>query len=495
MCQSLKSPSLLTAVLVLAAVLRVAVLAWDSGQLQIDRDGYLGLAESLADGRGLSLPGTTRPTAYRPPLYPGLLSVVLLGTRPLGPLAVWLGIAGLQLAAGVGTVWLTWRLARFRLPATGAVAAACLVAIDPLLVQYTARPMTETVCAFLAVLLLVQIERLRLAPADSSGIPVPGGNPGDGQGENPGSVARHGGPMLPCLLAGAVFGLCVLCRPTFWIPGGLAAGLVVCRSVWLAAGGRPGRGRDDAGLSDAPQSGTWRTSLQQLAGVIAGAACVVLPWLIRNWLVLGVPVLATTHGGYTLLLANNPVFYSEVVEAPAGTVWAGDSLTAWQDLLEQQLRQDGLDPHDEPSRDRWMRQRAFSNMAAAPELALRAAWLKLRRFFSIYPLASAEGGLRKYAAVAAALVFLAGYLLVLVAVLRHGRSLLWRFWPGLVLLAGFCAVHAAFWTNARMRAPVVPVLAVLAAAALVSPRQAGGQPGESAVAGSARKREIRSTGS
>ncbi len=33
----------------------------------------------------------------------------------------------------------------------------------------------------------------------------------------------------------------------------------------------------------------------------------------------GEPVWTTTHGGHTLALANNPVYYAEVVNGPAGS--------------------------------------------------------------------------------------------------------------------------------------------------------------------------------
>ena len=46
-------------------------------------------------------------------------------------------------------------------------------------------------------------------------------------------------------------------------------------------------------------------------GLLAVTLVLVLsPWMIRNLLVFGEPVWTTTHGGYTLALANNPVYYA-----------------------------------------------------------------------------------------------------------------------------------------------------------------------------------------
>ena len=42
------------------------------------------------------------------------------------------------------------------------------------------------------------------------------------------------------------------------------------------------------------------------------------PWAWRNARIFGEPVWSTTHGGYTLALANNPVYYAEVLDGPAG---------------------------------------------------------------------------------------------------------------------------------------------------------------------------------
>src|SRR5205823_6088481 len=56
---------------------------------------------------------------------------------------------------------------------------------------------------------------------------------------------------------------------------------------------------------------------------------VLLPWMIRNLWVFGEPVGTTTHGGYTLALANNPVYYREVLNGPPGRVWTGYDQWLW----------------------------------------------------------------------------------------------------------------------------------------------------------------------
>ena len=52
---------------------------------------------------------------------------------------------------------------------------------------------------------------------------------------------------------------------------------------------------------------------------------VLAPWAVRNALVLGEPVWTTTHGGYTLALANNEVYYRDVLGGSPGQVWYGQT--------------------------------------------------------------------------------------------------------------------------------------------------------------------------
>ena len=38
-----------------------------------------------------------------------------------------------------------------------------------------------------------------------------------------------------------------------------------------------------------------------------------------------------TNGGYTLALANNPVYYRDVLNGPSGRVWSGQDQWEWWD--------------------------------------------------------------------------------------------------------------------------------------------------------------------
>ncbi len=81
-----------------------------------------------------------------------------------------------------------------------------------------------------------------------------------------------------------------------------------------------------------------KTPRTYLLLVITICLLTISPWAIRNWQVFGRPIITTTHGGYTLWLANNPAYYREVVEGGA-PAWAGDSLARWQAETDQILDQ------------------------------------------------------------------------------------------------------------------------------------------------------------
>ena len=99
------------------------------------------------------------PTAYRPPLYPVLLSNLPSAD---GQQVSLVKVALVHLALGVATVWLTWltvrRLMEIQIGPPGLLIAPLLagliVACDPILLNQQALVMTETLAAFLAILSL-----------------------------------------------------------------------------------------------------------------------------------------------------------------------------------------------------------------------------------------------------------------------------------------------------------------------------------------------------
>lgn len=413
--------------ILLGLAVRAAALAAYWPQLAADPDQYRGIAENLAGGVGYCVPMTVRPTAFRPPLYPLLLAAVLstgAGTA---------GIAALHLLLAATTLSLTavcaWQL---RLGWAGLV-AGLLVALDPLLVSSVAQVMTETLAACVTMALLTALLWLRQHV----------------HGEAPGAKASL--IFVRVWLMGAIFGACLLCRPTFG-----AFGVLLVLVGW-------------------PKNHRWYLTpagLKQLAVGVLGLTCALGPWLVRNVIVLGHPIVTTTHGGYTLLLGHNAVYDREVVAKSWGTVWPGDSLLAWQASLEPVLARDNpAAPQDEQGlvideivRDRWMSRQAWTYLLADLPRAGRSALSLLGRFWNVLPAAAeGRGGRLRWAV---ALYYGIALTLAAIGVIRlRGQD--WHLWqPLLLLLVSFTLVHAFYWADMRMRAPLSPVLALLAARAM-----------------------------
>jgi hypothetical protein len=196
--------------------------------------------------------------------------------------------------------------------------------------------------------------------------------------------------------------------------------------------------------------------------------------------VMGSPILTTTHGGYTLLLANNPVVYRQEVDKPWGTTWddapPGERQSDWlAGVLDDMHRELGPQPN-EVAADRWMSARAWKHIRDEPATFVRSIGFRLRLLWNVAPLAPARAGLPRLIVwgVSAfySLVFVAALagLLALGHWQRHSPAP-WS--PLLLLLVTVTLAHAIYWSNARMRAPLMPAVAVLAAAAVPGLRRIG----------------------
>lgn len=415
-------------VLGLALAVRAAIVLANPGPLSEDPDAYVAIARNLADGSGFTSVGHGHHTAYRPPVYPLLLS----GLFQLG--GGRLAIGWMQVAIGVGTVFLTLRLGRRLDLQGGELLAAALVAVDPILVRYTVLPMTETLCAFLVTFWLWAELRVHAAArVDNTSY------------ERTTSLWQEG-------IAGVLFGLCCLCRPTFLAYVGVAI-------VWWLI-----RGIVATRAAAAPSANPSRRRLLSIlhAPFFIGLVLTLLPWTLRNGWVMGRFTPTTTHGGYTLLLANNPVFYHDVVLQPWGTVWGGESLSAWQQALEREMAEEHPPVQGEVARDRWMYHRAWKNIAAEPGLFLRACGWRLLRLWDVMPHGSDTSGLARWFSWGIGTFYAFIIVGLAVGACSFSRHEISQWMPLLGILLAVTLVHTIYWTDMRMRAPAIPAIALLA---------------------------------
>jgi hypothetical protein len=196
--------------------------------------------------------------------------------------------------------------------------------------------------------------------------------------------------------------------------------------------------------------------------MLAAAAAVLAPWAVRNYQHFGRPIIGTTHGGYTLLLGNNPHFYRHLRQAERGTVWEA---AQFQDHL-QRVVDNSLSPrHSEVAYDRYLYQLAFRNIHHEPGIFVYACTYRIGQLWSPWPnqLGGQESAARRLLRHATAIWYALLWLLAAGGACTLRWHLLRRPWVwGVLLCLSFTAVHTLYWSNLRMRAPLMPVICLLA---------------------------------
>lgn len=429
------------ALIVASLAIRASVLASDWDSLQLDPDSYARLAVNWANSGIYGFEArppdvSVRPTAYRPPLYPWVLSWLVQD----GSLNT-LGVAALHILLGVATVLLVYVVA-VRLAVRWPILPSLAVACDPILLRGSQLVMTETLVTFLAAAAWAVWLGL-MPPADAAL---------DGQVHRAAGANRDAdsGSWLGGLWLGALFGLSVLTRPTM-LPWAALSMLLLPTCRWRAAK---------------------RLVVFAVAGLVFIA--LLLPWTVRNVRQFGRPILTTTHGGYTLLLANNPLLYQHFKESGPSRDWEAErfhkhwAARATGDPADQQfwfrnLHKTPVEPAiRELEDDRLAQQAAIATIRRQPSMfftscLIRVGWL--------WALAPNEGSW--WPSLAIGIWYAAWFVVALAGAWRLGTDWLSPGWlmPAALLIT-LTGIHAIYWSNMRMRAPMMPVVYVVAALAL-----------------------------
>lgn len=424
--------AVLTAVALAVTIPRLALFAVLGGYLPEparDQEMYLRLAGSLLDGRGLSF--SVDENLYKVSNNPsdGPMAawtadpdyVFGVGTAG-GPsalvepgypmlLAAVMSLAGrvsgavflVNLLAQLLGAWALTLLATRLSDSRRGMLAGFLFALYPYNVFYTANAMTEAVHIGMVPVILLA------------------------------TVSVMNGRSRPSL-AGLATGLLFLVRSTalFILP-------VQVLFLWRARG--------------------WRAATATIAGFILCAA----PWVARNQIELGSPVLLPTKGALNLWMRNNPAALAE----------EGILVPEWVPLNSPELLEYPDDPLlvTEVERSSELGRRSLAFMMHNPVLM---GWLTLERlasFLSAIP--STPSGM---AWIPGALFYIPVACLAGVAFHRAGRSREMAFLLSVFLL--YCAMHALSHGGLRYRLPVDPIL--MAAAVSVIPLRSGARAGERA---------------
>lgn len=412
--------------LLVAAGARSAVMAARWERLTRDPDGYRLIAENLRQHGAYSRwpsPDDLRhePTAFRPPLYPLLLAACAWRGQVTA-----LSIAQPHLLLGTFSVWLVWLLARRWGLGRWSYLAAIMVACDPILLNQSSEVMTETLATFLAIAALLALTYL----------------------------SRVLSWKAACL-AGGMLGLASLCRPTFFI-------WMVAVATWAVISWR------------------WWEGGKRAALILVGFFVVLAPWVIRNQQEIGKPILATTHGGYTLLLGNNPLFYSHLRQRGWREVWDARHLQArLKPLTKTEERHargarmecgidmgQGGDVHPELIADQRLYELAWQTIQQNPSMFASACLVRVLRFWSPLPhqLSQDEAAGRTLARWCIGCWYVFVFLVALYGLWRLGPRLFVQPWVwGMLCVLSLTAVHTVYWSNMRMRAPVMPVVYLVCA--------------------------------
>lgn len=247
----------LAAIVVAGAAVRLAWVLYAARQPQTLADPafYSLFAEQIADGNGYVLVDGS-PTAYYPPGYPIFLGVVLWAVRGIGLSSDIPTIAGVaNLVLGTTSIVLVFLIGRRLFDERVGLVAAALFAFWPNLVFHTAVALTETLFNFLMLAAVLVLVGARW------------------------EEKRFGVGRL--VAAGVLLGLAAYVRPISVLL------LPVLAFLWWRA--RFG----------------WRRNLGQLAVLTVTIVAVLVPWTVRNADAMGSFVAVSTNTGDNLCIGRH----------------------------------------------------------------------------------------------------------------------------------------------------------------------------------------------
>lgn len=399
--QGVSRPLLIQAVLigVLSAGLLAYAVKTGAPLRYLDEQHYVGIARSLHEGRGFVIPECPRPepwcgrpTAYRPPAWPVVIALGLFLGIPQSLLSILPAIAmvGASIMAALTGV---------RLAGSWGALAGVAILLYPLNVYTSVLLYPQAFATFLVTLLaylaVVVSERLS---------------------------ATGTGVLFPMLLTGFTVAVLALSVPTLAFTGVVILG-------WMA----------------------WITRKQPTVPLLSALTFIapVAVWALRNYIVLGSPVMLSTTTGVNLLVGNNPNATGD--SGLAADISATMDGSSWMNEIDQ---------------DKYLRHQAFNWVASDPVAALSLYAAKVLNYFSPYnqPYTSAAGNS------AHRLIAVSTFgLLILLVLVRFASH---RYFPVRPLETLFCCVWlanalvmAAFFTRTRFRQPIDALLLIEAGVA------------------------------
>lgn len=406
---TLRNRPLLAAILVLAAFVRLGyVFSLDNDRSpdnSIFSDGGADIAKNLVEGKGYITYHLDRPfLSFRPPLYPYFLAVQwhITGISALGARIA-------QAFLGVIVVLLVYLLGHQLAGDQAGLAAAALSAIYPPLIYWAGLLGPQSLTVVLVCGSVLVAWKLNVCPS-----------------------------MATAAACGVLLGLVSLNRSMF-------LGLSGVSILWLLTYIRP-----------------HRRSLA-LSTVLAAAFILTCsPWIVRNHLVHGHWVLASTEGGLTFFMANNPIVLESLKSDPIRDWWFPEEYSQLLNAARQL---------PEPEMDALFYETTLRLIGRDPLLYLDAAIRRPLRLWRPYPhITGAQDSLSSIHQVIMLLSFVPVAVLAIIGAFRLRRLR----GAEIVLVVGYLLYVTAVCTLIRgaikYRASFEPLLIVLAGSALVHPK-------------------------
>jgi hypothetical protein len=351
-----------------------------------DSRRYINLARTLAQGAGMSVDGI--PTASVTPGYP-----LFLATLSWMGIVTPIGIGLVQCVLGGLTCVLISQLSARLGGRSTSVLAGILSAGYPHLIFWTGYLLTETLFVLGVVGSLVAVARFTERPS-----------------------------MMRAMLAGICLGLAALVRPVILVFAGVVP-------VWWCWRNRS----------------TGLRALRKGVAIFAGLLIVLAPWVIRNLMVMGAPILTSTEAGPVFYQGNSP-------EATGGSRGYVDDADYTPLILPVEW------PEVRVNRYHW--EQALSFLRHHPTAIPR---LFLRKLVNMWRPTYADASWRNRIVLGSSYLFILGWACVGIwGALRMPQRCAVVGLLGLFIVT-FVIQHGLFTGMIRFRLPVEPALIVFAA--------------------------------
>jgi hypothetical protein len=198
--------------------------------------------------------------------------------------------------------------------------------------------------------------------------------------------------------------------------------------------------------------------------LLLGGLLVLSPWAIRNRMVLGKTIWTTSHGGYTLLLANNSILFEHYEKESLSRDWnEGRFHEWWERTLATENDSSELDLDKQANAFAW------KAIWEHPVGFVYGCLARFGWFWAWWPSQSNSTSPLIVGTIGiwyglTTLLFSISAIGSLFQIHRFSDP---RWFPAVALTAGLVGVHLVFWSNMRMRAPLIPVVYVVGATFLV----------------------------